>query len=59
LLKTFFDLTMHMVQLGSDQEQESSTAKIGRRCCWDPIKRRKQNPREENHLVNFNFAFFN
>jgi len=27
LLKTFFDLTKHMVQLGSDQEQESSTAK--------------------------------
>ena len=55
MLKTFFDLTMHMVQLGSYQEQETSTAKILRRCRWDPIKSRKQNAREENHLVNFNF----
>lgn len=47
LLKTFV-LTMHMVQLGSNQEQESSTAKIGHRCSCD---RRKQNAREENHLI--------
>ena len=42
---------MHMVQLGSNQEQESSTAKIGRRCSWYPIKSRKQNAWEKNHLV--------